>query len=110
MPWPWIVCGPTNHSMRQRSPSFSLRLVQEPHLGELVGHGLVGGHAVEMPPLDHERPRGDQRRHLGVVERAAQVELEDLVLAASRRSCTGARVEAFFQTHSLKSPEQIDRQ
>ena len=95
VPTPWIVCGPTNHSIAQRSPSPSLRLVEEADLGELVADRLVGRDAVEVAALDHERPRGDQGGHLGVVERAAQVELEDLVLvgpdvtvrgSASRRS------------------------
>ena len=41
---------------------------------------LIGRDAVEVPPFDHEGPRSDQRRHLGVAEGAAQIELEDFVL------------------------------
>ena len=36
---------------------------------------------VVMASLNHEWAWGDQGGHLGVVERAAQIELEDLVLA-----------------------------
>src|SRR5262249_32854686 len=57
-------------------------IVQVENLGEFVGDRLVGCDAVEVAPLDHEWPRGDQGRHLGVIERATQVELEDLVFAA----------------------------
>ena len=55
--------------------------VEEAHLGELVGDRFVGGHAVEVAAFDHERTRGDQGGHLGVIERAAEIEFEDLVLA-----------------------------
>src|SRR5690349_19921431 len=48
-------------------------------LGVFVSNGLVARYAVEVTALDHERARSDQGRHFGVVERAAQVELEDLV-------------------------------
>ena len=81
MPTPWIVCGPSNHSISAAVADAQPGLVEEPDLGELVRHVLVGADAVEVTPFDHERPRRDQGGHLGVVERAAQVELEDLVLA-----------------------------
>src|SRR4051812_28868976 len=57
-----------------------LRLIQEPDLGELAADRVVGTDAVKVPALDHERPGGDQRGHLGVVEGTAQVPLENLVL------------------------------
>ncbi len=55
--------------------------VEESDLGELPGDGFVGGDAVEVAALDHERAWGDECGHLGVVEGAAEVELEDLVFA-----------------------------
>ena len=83
--------------------------IQMPHFRELVGDGFVRCHAVEMAAFHHERPRGDQCRHLGIIERAAQIEFEDLVFRRPDITVR-RRDEAFFQTHSLKSAEQIDRQ
>src|SRR5262245_24686555 len=57
-----------------------LGFVEEADLGELVADRLIGRHAVEVAALDHERPGGDQGGHLGVVEGAPEVDLEDLVL------------------------------
>lgn len=54
-------------------------LVQVADFGEFVCHGFVGSDAVEVAAFDHERARGDQCRHLGIIESVAQVELEDFV-------------------------------
>ena len=51
-------------------------------LGELVGHPLVGCHAVVMATFDHEGARDHEPAELGVVEGVAQVELGHVVLAA----------------------------
>ena len=80
VPTPWIVCGPSKNSIvgALRNPQIG---VEQADLGEFVGHPGVGADAVAMAALDHERPRGDQAGHLGIVVGVAQVELEDLVLA-----------------------------
>ena len=56
--------------------------VEKVHLRGFPRDGFIRRHAVEMASFDHERPRGDQRGHLGVVEGAAEIELEDFILAA----------------------------
>src|SRR5262245_30808750 len=67
------------------------RLIQVPHLGELEPHLLIDADAIEMAALHHERARTNKSRHLRIVERAAQVELEDLVLARPDVGVGGAR-------------------
>src|SRR5690606_20861636 len=57
------------------------RLVEMAHFRVFVRDGFIGRHAVEMTAFDHEGARRDERGHLRVVERASEVELEDLVLA-----------------------------
>ena len=47
-------------------------LVPLPYLFHLA---VIPAYAIMMAALDHERPRGDQVRHLGVVERAAEQEI-----------------------------------
>ena len=108
-PFPLISWPPSKNSIAVRSgmPSFG---VEPADLGVLVGHPLVDADAVVVAALDHERPRGDQGGHLGVVERVAQVELEHLVLAGEHVAVAEVDAETFFQIHSLKSAEQIDRQ
>ena len=90
--------------LRQLQPA-----VEPAHLGVFVGHHLVDAHAVVVAALHHERPRRDQGRHLRVVERVAQVELGHLVFA--REHVAALEIDrGVLATHSLKSPEQIDRQ
>ncbi len=55
--------------------------VEESDLGELPGDGFVGSDAVEVATFDHEGAWGDEGGHFGVVEGAAEVELEDFVFA-----------------------------
>jgi hypothetical protein len=57
-----------------------LRAVQASHLAEFAGNRFIRRDAVEMPAFDQEPSRGDQGGHLCVVEGAAQVELDNLVL------------------------------
>lgn len=48
--------------------------VQPADLGVLVGHPFVRGDPISVTSLDHEWPGSDQRGHLSVVERAAEIE------------------------------------
>ena len=58
--------------------------IEVPHLGELEGDLLVGSDSVEVPAFDHKGARTDEGGHLGVVEGAAEVPFEDLILALVR--------------------------
>ena len=108
MPTPWIVCGPSKNSIV--GPIAQAQLVVQPaDLGVFVGHPLVRRHAVGVAALDHERPRHHQRRHLGVVERAAHVEIGHFPFDREHEA-VAASVEATLRAQSLKSAEQIDRQ
>jgi len=60
---------------------FKLSLVQMTDFGKFVSDSFIGSNAVEVAPLDHERARCNQRRHFGVVEGVAQIELECFILA-----------------------------
>src|SRR5262245_52998401 len=83
-------------------------LVQVLHLGKLVAHRLVRGYAVEVAALDHEWPRCDQRGHLGVVERATQVEFKNLVLAMPYVAVPAARRGVL--PHPLVEIRRADRE
>src|SRR5436309_1039986 len=49
-------------------------IIEAPHLGVFVSDPFVGRDAVIVATLDHEGPRCDQRRHLRIVKRIAQIE------------------------------------
>src|SRR5258706_341476 len=66
-------------------------LVEILHLGELEADLLIEADPVKMTALHHERTRTDQGGHLRVVERAAEVELKDLVLAGPDVGVRGLR-------------------
>ena len=66
-------------------------LVEMPHLGVFVADRLIRRYPVEMSPFHHERPGTDQCGHLGIVERAAQIELEYLVLPFIRIGITARK-------------------
>ena len=56
------------------------RVVQETNFGKFGGDAFVDANCVVMPTFDHKWSRGDERRHLGIVERGPQIELENLLL------------------------------
>src|SRR5260370_1765517 len=60
---------------------MKLRRAKMAHFGEFVSDCLIGRDSVEVAALDHERPRRDQRSHLGVIKSAAEVKLENLIFA-----------------------------
>ena len=70
---------------------FQLCRISVAHLGELVRHHLVRCHAVKMSAFDHERSRRNQGRHLGIVERTAQIKFENLVLTGPHIAVVRAR-------------------
>src|SRR5688572_23314312 len=57
--------------------------VEELYARVFGGDHVVWPDSVAMASFDHEGARADKRGHFGIVERAAQIELEDLVLARS---------------------------
>ena len=59
-------------------------LIKIPDLREFVGDRFIWSDAVEMPALNHEGAGTYQPSHLGVVERASEIPLEDLVFALVR--------------------------
>ncbi len=58
-----------------------------PHLSELGPDAIIWSYAIKVTAFDHERPRRNQRSHLGIVELGSQIELENLVLVLSKHSC-----------------------
>ena len=85
--------------------------VVEFHLPELPAHGLIRRHAVEMPALHHERPRCNASRHLGVVEGAAEIELEDLIFAAPDITVAAGRTRGGgVLAHPLVEVGRADRE
>src|SRR5688572_8380218 len=74
-----------------RIGELELCFVEMTHLGEFQRHAFIGSDPIKVAPLDHEWSRGDERSHLGVVERAAEIELEDLILVRPHVAVRGTR-------------------
>src|ERR1035437_11186627 len=55
------------------------RLIEKTHFGEFVCHRFVRRNDVEVSAFHHEGAWGDQCGHLGIIEGAAEVELEDFI-------------------------------
>src|SRR5262245_22030335 len=60
---------------------FELNVVNPLNLGIFGGDAFIDSDPVEVAALDHEGAGRDESGHLGVVERAAEVPLEDFVFA-----------------------------
>src|SRR5262249_34731827 len=69
---------------------FQSRSIESADFSVLVPYRFIRSHTVEMSSFDHKRPWRDQGRHLRIVERAAQVEFENLVFATPNITITGA--------------------
>lgn len=77
------------------------RVVHPADFGVFVGDPFVGSDAVPVAAFDHERSRGEQRDHLGVVERRAHVEVRHLPLDREQEAVLGVgRTTASVQGQS----------
>ena len=70
--------------------------IQPANLGELIRHPFVWSDSIFVAALDHERARRNQRGHLGVVKRMAEIELKHFVFTGEQITVAGIDGDILF--------------